>query len=117
MSDLNHPQSDKVEAIAKKLYQTFVDTSDEVQWKTWDYLDADEKFNWIVIAGTAIEQVRVMADFQKKAVIEAYKSRGRFAVPDDWSWDEAISDFFNHGWTEAFDSYYDAPEGFTMGLS
>lgn len=117
MTDQVHPQTDKVEEIARKLYKVHCQTSDEAVWKPWEYLDPDEMFNWVVLAGCAVEEVRKMAPFQKEAVIEAYKQRGLFAVPKDWSWDDAMSDYFQHGWDEAFNSYYDAPEGFTVGLS
>lgn len=109
--------TDKREKLARKLYQTFVDTSDEVIARTWDYLDADEKFNWIAIADTALEEIRTFESFQKAAIVEAYRERGLFSVPHGQSFDDALCDFFEHGWINAFDSYYDVPDEASNGFS
>lgn len=109
--------ADKREKLAKRLYQTFVDTNDEVIARTWDYLDADEKYNWIAIADTALEEIRTIEPFQKSAVVEGYRERGLFAVPPGQSFEDALCDFFEHGWVQAFDAYYDVPDEATNYFS
>jgi hypothetical protein len=109
--------ADKKEKLARSLYEIHRQLSDEVISKTFDYLDADEKYNWLLIADTAIEEIRSIADFQLAAVVEGYRFRGPFSVPKDWSFEDAMRDYFEHGWTQAFDSYYDVPDEASNGFS
>lgn len=109
--------ADKKEKLARSLYELHRQLSDEVIARSFDYLDADEKFNWLALADTAIEEIRSIGEFQLAAVVEGYRLRGPFSVPKDWSYEDAMRDYFEHGWTQAFDAYYDVPEEASNGFS
>jgi hypothetical protein len=109
--------ADKKEKLARSLYDMHRQLSDEVISRTFDYLDSEEKFNWLTLADVALEEIQKIEQFQLDAIVEGYRSRGPFSVPKDWSYEDAMSDYFKHGWTQAFDSYYDVPDEASNGFS